>query len=87
MLDTPRTNKVLKACRGLGIGSIVEVPPNYPPHDPWELARDLERKLNQCCTLLEEIQKDLSVVSVEDDLWLNEISRDIEKTLWKTKNL
>lgn len=44
MSDTPRTDEVQKACNALGYGSMVVVPEGYPPHDPWELSRILERE-------------------------------------------
>lgn len=47
MSDTPRTDEVHKAACKLDSGSVIVVPDNYPPCDPWELARQLERELDE----------------------------------------
>jgi len=44
MSDTPRTDVYLKRNIALGWGSMVVVPKDYPPCDPWELARELEKE-------------------------------------------
>jgi len=47
MSDTPRTDKVQEAARQLPMGSMVVIPEDHPPYDPWELCRQLERELNE----------------------------------------
>lgn len=45
--DTPRTNEVFKNRSKLPYGSMVVAPEGHPPSDPWALARELERELNE----------------------------------------
>lgn len=45
MSGTPRTDAVYDANEKLGWGSVVDVPKGYPPSDPWELLRELEKEL------------------------------------------
>ncbi len=44
MIDTPRTDAVMRAALDLPWGSIVEIPEGRPPSDPWQLARELEKE-------------------------------------------
>lgn len=78
MSDTPRTDAVYKANLDLGHGSIVSVPEGHPQSDPWELARQLERELNEAYRRLSCIAE--VAYSMKDDL------RKMEEELTKKVN-
>ena len=67
MSKTPRTDTVHKAAMSLPWGSCVVVPEGHPPTCPWELARQLEREV-------QEHKRN------QDELWVtvNEISELIQ---------
>lgn len=77
MSDTPRTDAVHKACMKLGFGSIIVVPENYPPHDPWELARELEKELAETKAKLQQVIQEKSkwhkrFFSLASKFWVEE---------------
>lgn len=55
--DTPKTDRAQAANIALGHGSMVELPEGYEQCDPWELAREFERRCKRLETVLLDMGK------------------------------